>query len=939
MGLRPAGLALFPHPSKHHHNLPLQPQSLIGRDRELASAEQRLLDQGVRLLTLTGPAGVGKTHLAVVVAAHLIDAFAGDVDFVDLAPVRDPRLVLPAIAQALKVPDTGPALLMGRLQDSLQDKRHLLVLDNFEQVIEAATLLGELLAACPAVQILVTSREPLHLRWEHQLAVPPLGLPPSGTRRQGTEGRDERDDGESPQSPAELLQYEAVVLFVERARTVRSDFALTPENAADVAGICIRLDGLPLAIELAAARSKLLAPQPLLGRLERRLALLTGGARDRPARHQALRTAIDWSYDLLSEAEQRLFRRLAVFVGGCTLDASAAVECRGSGVEDGSTSAGDPPGIGEPVTPATDTSRPSAGSPDELGRTPAPRPPTLAAAAPETLDVVAALLNKSLLSRDEREENRPRFRMLETIREYALEILRASGELHEAERCHAEYFLALAEQAQQAFQRSDRGVWLERLDREHDNLRAALHWLQQQHEADLGLRLATAVSHLWFYRGYLAEGRAWLEQMLALGEESPASLRSAALAWSGHLARRQGDYAAARHAFEQSLPLARVLEDRHQIAEILSNLGLVAHSQGDYRAARPLLEESIALGRQGGDPRGLAFALGRLGHVLCALGEYGSAQERYQESLEICRAGGDRQGCAMWLGALGDAARGRGDYAAAQTLLEASLAMHRELGNSWGRATATEYLAEVAYARGDYAAALPLLDEALAYWRASSDQWNLGVTLARLGAVAREQGDRRRAIVLLRESITVRVVIDDRPGIAHSLLEMAGVLVALGRPEPAARLLAAAEALRTDVGAALPAPDLRDSERFLARLQAELPADSLAAAWTEGVAMPPEEAVAAAVAVAPDTGLAMESAGNYAAELSPAPAQRDAYGLSRRELEVLRLVAAGMSTRALAAALVISERTVANHLSHIFTKLGVESRAAAAALARRHGLD
>jgi len=444
------------------NNLPAQAALLVGREKEIEAVRGRLLRPDVRLLTLTGPGGTGKTRLALQVAAEVLDDFEHGVFFVALAPISDPGLVVPTMAQTLGLKETAGQPLIETLKDYLRDRALMLVLDNFEQVLAAASRVAELLAAGPQLKVLVTSRAVLRVYGEHEFPVPPLTLP----------------DPQRLPPPERLTQYEAVRLFIERALAVKPDFAVTNDNAPAVAEICRRLDGLPLALELAAARIRLLPPQAMLARLERRLPLLTGGARDLPARQQTLRNAIAWGYDLLGPGEQTLFRRLAVFVGGCTLEAAEAV---GGG-------------------------------------------------AVEVLDGIESLVGKSLLRQEEGVGGEPWFAMLETIREFALERLEESGEAEAIRRQHAAHYLELAEQAESALKGSQQMAWLEQLEREHDNLRAALRRSVERGEAEYGLRLGGALGRFWWMHGYLIEGRAWLTALLALpGASSSTAARALAL--------------------------------------------------------------------------------------------------------------------------------------------------------------------------------------------------------------------------------------------------------------------------------------------------------------------------------------------------------------------------------------------------------------------------
>src|SRR6266516_2111363 len=465
------------------NNLPVPSTVLIGREREVATVAHLLRREDVRLLTLTGPGGIGKTRLGLQVAAELSELFTEGVYFVNLAPIRDPEFVVPTIAQTLDVKETADQTLLDHLSAFLREKRLLLLLDNFEQVVDAARQVAALLAACPKLKIVVTSRMTLHVQAEHEYAVPPLALP----------------DPKRLPDLAALSQYEAVALFIARAQAVKPDSQLTNANASAIAEICVRLEGLPLAIELAAARIKLLPPQALLGRLGQRLTVLTGGARDAPARQQTLCNTIAWSYNLLDATEQRLFRWLSVFVGGCTLEAVEAV----CAFLDISTE------------------------------------------AVWVLEGVASLIDKSFLQQKEQEDGEPRFVMLETLREYGLEALAASGEMESTRQAHATYYLRFSQEAEPKLPGPQQVMWLERLAQEHDNLRAALRWLVEQGESgqpesqEKALRLGTALRWFWSVRGHVVEGCHWLERALAKSDGLAVDIRGAAIDSAGMLAYAQ----------------------------------------------------------------------------------------------------------------------------------------------------------------------------------------------------------------------------------------------------------------------------------------------------------------------------------------------------------------------------------------------------------------
>ena len=596
---------------------PLTP--LLGREQEVDTLQQLLRHTGVRLVTLTGPGGVGKTRLALQVATGLLEGFA-DVFFVPLSSILDPALVPSAIARVLGLKEAETQTLLEQLKEYLRQRRILLVLDNFEHVLTAAPLISELLVACPALKVLVTSRAVLHLSGEHQFPVLPLTLP---------------DFVHLP--PLDhLAQTPAVALCIQRMRSARPDFQLTEANARVVAEICTHLDGLPLAIELAAARIKLLSPQELLARMKQRLPLLTGGTQDLPARQQTLRNTLEWSYSLLDSDEQRLFRRMAVFVGGCTLEAIEAV-CNRAGVS-----------------------------------------------APEILDRVGSLLDKSLLYQRAQGESGPRFMMLATIREYALERLRESREEDAISDAHAAYYLTFAERGDLALRGPEQDVWLKQLEAEHHNLRTALHWFVEHGAAEGALRLSSALSWFWYLHGYLREGCGWLERVLALpGASERIRYRAKALYSVGGLARFLGNFTLARSRLEESLVLWRELGDRQGCAYTLARLGTVLKLQGDPAVAHGLLEESVALFRGGGDKWGLALALFGLGEVASSEGDLPSAHRWLRESLVLWREVCDTWGLALALNGLGEVMRCQGDYEQAEKFYDESLALFRHLESKW----------------------------------------------------------------------------------------------------------------------------------------------------------------------------------------------------------------------------------------------------------------
>jgi predicted ATPase len=683
--LRQAPRALPPREVEPPKQLPWQPTPIVGRGRETAALRRLIEDPSVRLVTLAGPGGVGKTRLAIHAAGEVAARFPDGVFFVNLGTLRDAGLVGVTIARTVGVAEEPGGDVAAGLRSRLGRRRCLLVLDGFETVQPAADVVAALLGETEGVKVLVTSRAILQLRGERVFPVPPLDAP---------------DPTEVP-GIAELLEYGAVDLFVRRARAVDPAFELTDENRRAVAGICAGLDGLPLAIELAAARVRLLEPSRILSRLGQRFELLRGGPRDLPERQQTLRRTFDWSYDLLAEPQRRLFRHLCVFVGGCSLEAVRAV-CY-------------------PEQEAEET----------------------------VLDELAALVDNSLLRQVPADDDEPRFEMLDTIHAYGRQLLAEGGELAQLQRAHAVYFLGLAERAEPGLATERQGIWLDRLEPEFANIQAVLDWALEWGEVELAVRLGSALWWFLWLRGHFSEMRWRLDQALARRSLLPVPLQANLLVARGAIASMDGDHERAMTLYQEALGVERERLGVHQVTQVLRSMAFALSRRGEYERAIELLDESLALARDLDSQAEVTAALRGLAKMALHARDYERAEGLYRQALDLSRSRGDRNGSAWALHGLSEVARHTGDFDRASTLLDEGLEVCRELDSKPGLAYLRLASAHVARYQGDFEEARRRYEEALKLLVELGNRRRVAICLLGLAALDVREGALERALILM----------------------------------------------------------------------------------------------------------------------------------------------------------------------------------------------
>ncbi len=889
------------------NNLPQQLSSFIGRQPEIAEVLRLLAD--ARLVTLTGSGGSGKTRLAIQVASRLLDVYPDGVWFVDLAPLTLPELVPQTVASTLGLQERPDQTVEATLCDYLRDRQPLILLDNCEHLVAAcASLADTLLRACPRLIIVATSRQPLDVSGECTWRIPSLAMPTPN----------------EPHSPQSLEQYEATQLFIERARARRPSYQVTSENSQAIAQLCRLLDGMPLAIELAAARTNVLQVQQILGMISERFRLLISGSESAPRRQQTLSATMDWSYNLLSDLERAVYRDISVFAGGFSLDAVRGV-CDG-----------------------------------EID-------------AYEVIEVLSQLIDKSLVTAEHDREGRTetaRYGMLETVRQYAWDKLMASGEMPALRERHCAWYLQLAARADAQLLGPDVRTWLDLLDQEHDNLRSALCWVQESEQPEVQVRLCAALRRFWTVRGYWSEARAQLADALSRSQDlEPTASTTIILIGSGQLALSQGDSISARSFYNESLVVSNRLGNRRDIAYSFNGLGYVAGADADLELQRSMHEQALAIFEEIGDRRAIATTLRALGDVVYHREKAKLSVPFYKRSLEIYREVGDKQGIALCLNDLTEIALRHGDYERARELLDEGVALWRELDDSHGAAMALSSYGQIemslghsAAARslflesleltrklgqkydtaatlldlghltrheGDYVAARALFEECLKISREINKKQSIAGALCNLGYLASSDDDFDKAIGLFRDALQLAHEIENRWLIAWCLIGIAGVIATRPQSGPeqlewGARLLGSARTWYITAADHVWPVDAEDDKSSETGLRARLTPALYQHAFAQGQALTLDEAVrlASQEALKP-----VQPVGMPVMRSAHRPAHPDE--LTEREVAVLRLIAEGLSDGQAAERLYLSKRTVQAHLRSIYSKLGVTNRGAA----------
>ncbi len=802
-------------------NVPATLTSFIGREQEVAAICTQLKRADIRLITLLGPGGVGKSRICIQVAREMRNQFVDGVCFISLGTVKEPALVIPTIARELGIQESGKLPLGELVKRTLRDKQLLLLLDSFEQIMSEASFVEELLACCPDLKVLVTSRAVLHLQAEYEFPVSPLALP----------------DLQQLPPPDALIQLASIALFVQRAQAILPSFEATPANIQSIARICVRLDGLPLAIELAAARIKLFPPSALLARLAQGLQLLKSDLLTLPARQQTLYNTIQWSYDLLDTQEKQLFRQISIFRGGCTLEAIEAIF--GSGQEQ-----------------------------------------TL-----HIVNVVSSLLDKSLLQQTEQEDRQPRLAMLDTIREYGQDCLRESGETEECQRAHALYYLGVVEEAGQHLKGIRQIEWLRRLESKQENLRAALQWFIEHKEAELALRFCESFGKFCGLQGYWSEEQRWLNMVLALSQPPlpQLAIRTKVLRRAGHLAYRLRDLEKAHALFEESMALSRALDDKQNLAGALNGLGWVCYRQKDIASASNLLTESVvvayesrdswaianaleslgrwihyqgrtdeahgvlkeseAIARQLGDKECLARILTTLVSIELAQGHVQYAATLAQEALALAQALNTKPLIALVIDRLGDVALFQGEYERAAALFEERIELAQKLGDKSTIASRRLHLSALALERGDLAIALAFVQECLKFFREQGDNPNIAAALSIFGDIKRTQKDFPYALDLYKEALQLDKDVGNKRSIGRHLIGVAKVALEQERSELAAYVLGlVASVLGTSVD--MHPAQQAEYAHMVERIRALLGEEDFVSTWSKGCEVSLEQGLA-----------------------------------------------------------------------------------------------